>query len=617
MAGRLALKQFFSRSICDPRNFLRKTWLPVDSRILVCGLKQSTTAGAHPGGFFGDLQPGHKDDSVSDSKLRSVEDILFDILCDSNQKVSINKFINALQSSGLRKTDPRLKESMRHFLNVQKQVAEFDNFDGVLIDRETFKECVQDNVVLIGRAFRNQFVVPEFPVFTQQVDNLYWKCRTNTTGKIADYIPQLARTSPDFWGVSLCTVDGQRHSIGDTENPFCLQSVSKPLNYAVALHELGQEIIHQYVGQEPSGRSFNELSLNPQRKIGPTSYWKKPPEITDEPVKNRPHNPMINAGAIVLCSLLKNEMKLADRFDYIFQQYKRFCGGEYLGFSNPTFLSEKDTADRNFALGYYMKENKCFPEGSNLMETMDFYFHLCSVEMNCESASVAAATLANGGICPTTGERVLDSNAVRNTLSLMYSCGMYDYSGQFAFKVGLPAKSGVSGAIIVVIPNVMGMCLWSPPLDGLGNSCRGIQFSEELVQLYNFHNYDNLKHTSKKLDPRRRSGDNKAQQIVNLLFGAFNGDVTAMRRYALWGIDMGMSDYDGRTALHLAAAEGHLETVAFLVEKCGVSVTPKDRWGFVPLDDAKRFEHTRVEAYLQEHMDRLQGEDGDQDTKTE
>uniref|UniRef100_A0A672N2X0 glutaminase n=1 Tax=Sinocyclocheilus grahami TaxID=75366 RepID=A0A672N2X0_SINGR len=120
-----------------------------------------------------------------------------------------------------------------------------------------------------------------------------------------------------------------------------------------------------------------------------------------------------------------------------------------------------------------------------------------------------AATLANGGFCPITGERVLNPEAVRDTLSLMHSCGMYDFSGQFAFHVGLPAKSGVSGGILLVVPNVMGIMCWSPPLDKLGNSVRGIQFCTDLLQLFNFHNYDNLRHFAKKLDPRREGGDQR------------------------------------------------------------------------------------------------------------
>lgn len=143
-------------------------------------------------------------------------------------------------------------------------------------------------------------------------------------------------------------------------------------------------------------------------------------------------------------------------------------GGEIFGFNNAVFLSEREAADRNYALGFYMRENKCFPDKCNLRECMDFYFQCCSMEANCDTMSIVAATLANGGICPFSEEKVFRPDVVRDVLSLMHSCGMYDYSGQFAFKVGVPAKSGVCGGMLVVIPNVMGIFTWSPPLDPLG-----------------------------------------------------------------------------------------------------------------------------------------------------
>ncbi|XP_073769109.1 glutaminase kidney isoform, mitochondrial isoform X8 [Danio rerio] len=199
----------------------------------------------------------------------------------------------------------------------------------------------------------------------------------------------------------------------------------------------------------------------------------------------------------------------AEKFDYVMNFLKKMAGNEYVGFSNATFQSERESGDRNFAIGYYLKEKKCFPDGTDMTAVLDLYFQLCSIEVTCESASVMAATLANGGFCPITGERVLSPEAVRDTLSLMHSCGMYDFSGQFAFHVGLPAKSGVSGGILLVVPNVMGIMCWSPPLDKLGNSVRGIQFCTDLVSLFNFHNYDNLRHFAKKLDPRREGGDQR------------------------------------------------------------------------------------------------------------
>ena len=146
-------------------------------------------------------------------------------------------------------------------------------------------------------------------------------------------------------------------------------------------------------------------------------------------------------------------------------------------------------------------------------------------------SAVMAATLANGGVCPITEERCIKSRPCRDVLSLMNSCGMYDYSGQFSFHVGLPAKSGVSGLLIVVIPNLVGIALWSPPLDKMGNSCRGVAFCKELINRFNFHNYDSLAHNeSEKFDPRKRMSDRDKDVIVSLLFAAKAGDLNTIRR---------------------------------------------------------------------------------------
>jgi len=453
------------------------------------------------------------DDEEGTFSFKSFEDSLVDILSDGSGKVPVSRVINGLRSAGLLSHDPRLKESMKKLKDAKAKSESVENGE-ICLDKSTFKDCVKENMVLIKRAFTADFVIPEFRSFCNTIQGIYDQCKDNDGGEPAQYIPQLARYDPKLWGVTICTTDGQRHSIGDVDVPFSIQSCSKPLNYALALHENGAEYVHKHVGHEPSGESFNHIKLS---------------------ADNKPHNPMINAGAIVTASLVQNKASPADRFDYALNQYRKLAGNEHIGFNNAVFLSERETADRNFALGYYMKENKCFPEGVSLLETLDFYFQLCSIEVTAESAAVIAATLANGGYCPISGEKCLDAPAVRNTLSLMHSCGMYDYSGQFAFKVGLPAKSGVSGVILLVIPNVCGMCIWSPPLDRCGNSVRGIQFCEELVRTFNFHHFDNLKHSkTHKADPRIRPSEAKGQQVTTLLFGAFNGDLTALRRYTLY-----------------------------------------------------------------------------------
>uniref|UniRef100_A0A3Q3H2E3 glutaminase n=1 Tax=Labrus bergylta TaxID=56723 RepID=A0A3Q3H2E3_9LABR len=385
--------------------------------------------------------------------LPSLEDLLFYAVAEGQETIPVHKFLTALKTTGLRTGDPRLKECMDTLKETLKNTT-----DGVTLDRHLFKKCVQSNIVLLTQAFRKKFVIPDFQSFSTHIDELYEGAKNLSEGQVADYIPQLAKFSPDLWAISVCTVDGQRHTVGDTKVPFCLQSCVKPLKYAVAVHDYGTEYVHSFIGKEPSGLRFNKLFLNDDDK---------------------PHNPMVNAGAIVCTSLIK--VKAVMNF------LKEMAGHEYVGFSN------------------------CFPEGTDMTSILDFYFQLCSIEVTCESASVMAATLANGGICPITGERVLSPEAVRNTLSLMHSCGMYDFSGQFAFHVGLPAKSGVAGGILLVVPNVMGIMCWSPPLDKLGNSVRGIQFCTDLVEHFNFHNYDNLRHFAKKHDPRREGGDQRLQ----------------------------------------------------------------------------------------------------------
>ncbi|XP_027710791.1 glutaminase liver isoform, mitochondrial [Vombatus ursinus] len=516
-------------------------------------------------------------DASESGMLSRLGDLLFYTIAEGQERIALHKFTAALRATGLQTSDPRLRDCMSQ---MRKMVQESSS--GGLLDRDLFRKCVSSNIVLLTQAFRKKFVIPDFEEFTDHVDRIFEETKERTEGKVAAYIPQLAKSDPDLWGVSLCTVDGQRHSVGQTKIPFCLQSCVKPLTYAISVSNLGTEYVHKYVGKEPSGLRYNKLSLNEE---------------------GIPHNPMVNAGAIVVSSLIKMDCNKAEKFDFVLQYLNKLAGNEYMGFSNATFQSEKETGDRNYAIGYYLKEKKCFPKGVDMMAALDLYFQLCSVEVTCESGSVMAATLANGGICPITGESVLSAEAVRNTLSLMHSCGMYDFSGQFAFHVGLPAKSAVSGAILLVVPNVMGLMCLSPPLDKAGNSLRGISFCQKLVSLFNFHNYDNLRHCAKKLDPRREGGEVRNKTVVNLLFAAYSGDVSALRRFALSAMDMEQKDYDSRTALHVAAAEGHLEVVKFLVEACKVNPFVKDRWGNIPLNDAVQFNHLEVVKLLQDYQD--------------
>lgn len=183
----------------------------------------------------------------------------------------------------------------------------------------------------------------------------------------------------------------------------------------------------------------------------------------------------------------------------------------------------------------------------------------------------------------------------------MYACGMYDFSGEFAFTVGLPAKSGISGALVVVIPQVMGLCIWSPRLDPLGNSVRGIAFCKELVENFNFHNYDSLIQESQKIDPRRQKNEEKTRGIMSLCWAASQGDVNEIKRLVACGVDLDEADYDGRTPLHLACSEGQIEVIKYLIAH-KVNLNPVDRWGGTPLDDARRGESPEAVALLEKNI---------------
>ena len=446
---------------------------------------------------------------------------------------------------------------------------------------------IKRNIAVMSQSFNLDFIIPDFYDFCTHLKEIFERCRNNNEGNVASYIPELAKSEKDKWAMSVCTVDGQRFSLGDVDDPFTMQSCSKPITYGICLNELGPDFVHNYIGHEPSGRDFNKMVLDKNDK---------------------PHNPMLNSGAIISASLLmssiRKEMTLDEKFDYIQSYMKRIAGDEFVGFNKSVFLSELNANDRNYALGYYMKEKNCFPSGEKEIfeEYMKFYYKLCAIEVNTDSLAIMGATLANGGICPTTGEKVLaGSNCVRNVLSLMYSCGMYNYSGEFAFKVGLPAKSGVSGGLILVIPNLMGIGLWSPPLDKIGNSSRSLQFCEELVDVFNFHDFDNLNYSEKKIDPRRSMHQIAGLSICSLLFAAKAGDLSTFKKFRLKGVDMQKADYDGRTALHLAAAEGHFDLVKYLVERVKVNPRPKDRWNSTPYNDAIRSNNIEVIEYLRKY----------------
>lgn len=490
---------------------------------------------------------------------------------DGSGTITREEFLNAFVRAGLKLTDVRFSESLQElgFLSPRNDSE---------INLGQFQKIIRPNIHLIRRILKAKLVIPDFQDFCQDIDKIYEQVSDHTGGALANYIPQLSRVDERNFAVAICTVDGQRYARGNTLENFTVQSTSKTISYCLALEELGTEVVHQHVGREPSGLGFNELTLNN---------------------KGLPHNPMINAGAIMCCSLIRHDLAHADRFDYVLDYWRRLTGGDRITFNNAVYLSERETAHRNRALSHYMMEKKAFPNWADLEETLEFYFQCCSIEMNTDQMSVVAATMANGGTCPITGEKIFKTSTMQHCLSLMYSCGMYDYSGEWAFVVGLPAKSGVSGAVMVVIPNVLGLCIWSPNLDAQGNSVRGVEFCKQLVKKFSVHNYDNLDFQSEKKNPRVSPIQRESKETTSLIELASRGDLTAVTQYQVRGVDLNAGDYDQRTPLHLAAAGGHKSVVTFLIEH-GVDVNVTDRWGCTPLNDAEQQGHAAVASILKE-----------------
>jgi len=342
-----------------------------------------------------------------------------------------------------------------------------------------------------------------------------------------------------------------------------------PVTYAINLDDLGADKVHEYVGKEPSGRSAGEIVL-------------KDVEEKDRAVPERtavPHNPLINAGALVCTSLLKPEEALASRLKHYIGVWSDLCG-KSVSFDPVVMMAERTHADRNYALAYMMAETHAFEEDVDLDETLELYFSTCAVSATADMVSTAAACLANGGVSPLTNKRVFKESTARMVMSLMLSCGMYDFSGEWAFSVGLPAKSTIAGVVQLIVPNVCGICIWSPPLSSAtGNSLKGVQFAKELVNKFSFHHLDHKSKTCKANPTARQS------VVFEMMTAAASGDVRTMQLLTDRGHAVTCHDYDQRTPLHLAAAESRADMVDLLLMK-GANPAANDRWNHSPLDDA-------------------------------
>ena len=302
--------------------------------------------------------------------------------------------------------------------------------------------------------------------FTQSCSELHRRFADLTEGRPADYIPELATVEPDRFGIAAMTVDGQGVGVGDADTLFTIQSSSKVLLHGLALDTYGRDEVLRRVGVAPTGEAFNALELDDSR--------------------NRAPNPMVNAGAIATTDLVPGA-GFDERLATVLSTFEAWLGRRP-EVDERVWASERATGNRNRALAYLMLSRGIISD--RVEETLDLYFAQCSILVTVQDLAVLGATLANGGVNPVTGIRAVGRPFTRDLLTVALTCGMYDYAGEWAYTVGIPAKSGVGGGIVGALPDVGGIAVFSPRLDEHGNSVRGIKVFEHLSERFDMHLFD-------------------------------------------------------------------------------------------------------------------------------
>lgn len=278
-------------------------------------------------------------------------------------------------------------------------------------------------------------------------------------GKVASYIPELSKANSDALGIYVTTLNGEEYFGGDFETEFTIQSVSKVITLMLAILDNGKDYVFSKVGVEPTADAFNSI-INLETKS-----------------PQKPLNPMINAGAIATVSLIDGQ-NAEDTFNRILNFARRITGNPELNINDNVYKSEKLTGDRNRSLAYFMKSTGVIEK--DVEDVLDVYFKQCAISGTCKDLARIGAVLANNGIIPWSGERIIPGYVARIVKTIMVTCGLYDASGDFAVNIGIPSKSGVGGGILGAVPGRMGIGVIGPALDAKGNSAAGIKVLEEL-----------------------------------------------------------------------------------------------------------------------------------------
>ncbi len=356
-------------------------------------------------------------------------------------------------------------------------------------------------------------------------------------GAVANYIPQLSTANPDHFGIAIATVDGRLYTTGEADLPFTIQSMSKPFTYGYALGTYGVDRVLEQVGVEPTGEAFNSIILDDEN--------------------NRPFNPMVNAGAIAISDMMPGATPQA-RLATMMEFFNDFAGRP-LEIDEAVFASERDTGHRNRAIAYMMLNSGMI--SSPPEDVLELYFKQCSIRVTCGDMAMMAATMANHGTHPVTSKQVLEPEQIRDILTLMSTCGMYDYAGQWAYEVGLPAKSGVAGGIFAVIPGQAGIAVYSPPLDPHGNSIRGVAVCREISRDFGLHAFSDRTTVQTVIRREYRVSDVRSKRLRS------GAEIEVLKRE---GHRIAVLEVQG--ALFFGSAERLIRRLAELAHDCGAVV---------------------------------------------
>lgn len=305
----------------------------------------------------------------------------------------------------------------------------------------------------------------ESPIF-DALNDIYKQYSDVKEGKIHDHIPELAKVNPELFGIALCTADGKTYEVGDSQDYFTIQSISKAFIYGLALIDNDEESIRKAVIVEPTKQALNSI-------------------IFDE-INNYSYNPLVNPGAIAVTSLIKGD-SLETRFNRILDFFSKLAGRS-LQLDDDVYKSIDTTEHHKEVIAYLKSNSQIMKEPVD--EHLDLYFRQCSILVNSRDLAIMSATLANNGINPMTKEQVIEPSMIRSMISVMTSGGMYNFSAQWLYEVGIPAKSGAAGGIMGVLPGQFGISVFSPRLNELGHSFRGIKVFQELSHRFQLHIFD-------------------------------------------------------------------------------------------------------------------------------